>query len=58
MKTFDIYKYDNKIGFESRVWLGTINAATIDDALNIVERDVIPQYNNYSSTVYDVKERA
>lgn len=57
MKTFDVYKYDNTIGFESRVWLGTINAETMNDALNTLERDIIPQYYNKPSTVYDVKER-
>ena len=57
MKTFDVYKYDNTIGFESRVWLGTINAETMNDALNTLERDIIPQYFNKPSTVYDVKER-
>ncbi len=56
MKKYSVYKYDNRIGFESKVWLGTIKANTIDEAEHIVTVEIMPCYFNNCHTVYEVKE--
>lgn len=56
MEKYNVYKYDNRLGFESKVWLGTINANTIDDAEHKVITEVIPCYYNDCHTVYEVKK--